>query len=330
MAFVQGSLFKTPQQEARQKAYEANRESVCAYGRQYRKKLRLEAVAAYGGRCACCGEERPEFLTIDHIHGGGKKHQRESGGTKAILRELKRMGWPKDRFQLLCYNCNCAKGFYGRCPHTDPTMRLAEEKPASKLTEFKLCPRCQQPKLRAKDFSRPLSPWCRPCTAKWQRERRRLRKTGEVLPDVASLGVLKRCPTCELWKVAKDAFHRHKTESCGYQANCIECSKMARRGNMAMCRETDRKRERRHRERLILEYGGRCACCGESNPHFLAIDHLHGNGMAERRLTGITLGKRVAKEGYPKDKYRLLCHNCNCCRGALGYCPHERERPPAV
>ena len=34
-----------------------------------------------------------------------------------MYRWLKKHGFPKEGFQLLCYNCNCAKGFFGKCPH---------------------------------------------------------------------------------------------------------------------------------------------------------------------------------------------------------------------
>ena len=30
--------------------------------------------------------------------------------------------------------------------------------------------------------------------------------------------------------------------------------------------------------------------------------------------------------GFPKDKYRLLCHNCNQSMGWYGYCPHQKEK----
>jgi len=79
------------------------------------RAARLEGIAAYGGKCACCGESQIEFLTLDHINGRGDEPQRITG-QKAWAR-LKARGWPKDNFQLLCFNCNCAKGVYGRCPH---------------------------------------------------------------------------------------------------------------------------------------------------------------------------------------------------------------------
>jgi hypothetical protein len=88
-------------------------------GYQFRRfQLRLDTIAAYGGKCTCCGETQTEFLTIDHIEGDGaheRKHFDRSG--QKMYAWLRRQGWPKDRYQLLCFNCNCAKGFYGQCPH---------------------------------------------------------------------------------------------------------------------------------------------------------------------------------------------------------------------
>jgi len=60
-------------------------------------------------------------LGIDHINGGGGKHRKEltiQGITIYIF--LKRNNYPKE-YQVLCHNCNLAKGFYGECPHTIKT-----------------------------------------------------------------------------------------------------------------------------------------------------------------------------------------------------------------
>jgi radical SAM protein with 4Fe4S-binding SPASM domain len=32
----------------------------------------------------------------------------------------------------------------------------------------------------------------------------------------------------------------------------------------------------------------------------------------------------LKNNNYPKDLFRLLCHNCNMARGCYGYCPHEK------
>ena len=78
-------------------------------------RLRGEALAAYGGQCACCGESTEEFLTIDHIHNDGAKHRREVGSS-GVPGWAKKNGYPNS-LQVLCWNCNMAKALYGVCPH---------------------------------------------------------------------------------------------------------------------------------------------------------------------------------------------------------------------
>jgi hypothetical protein len=89
------------------------------YHKPKRMELKLEIWSAYGGPiCKCCGEERVEFLSIDHINGGGNQHRKEITGFKQgnIYRWLKKNNFPEG-FQVLCFNCNMSIGFYGYCPH---------------------------------------------------------------------------------------------------------------------------------------------------------------------------------------------------------------------
>jgi hypothetical protein len=83
------------------------------------KKIRLTILTAYGNKCACCGESEPKFLALDHIHNDGAKHRKELGGTNRVYYWAIRNNFPKDVLQLLCHNCNLAKGFYGVCPHQE-------------------------------------------------------------------------------------------------------------------------------------------------------------------------------------------------------------------
>ena len=86
----------------------------------YLRKVRLDVLTHYSGgspRCACCGENMIEFLSLDHIYGNGSAHRRElkHRGTFTYL-------WARTNnypaiFQVLCMNCNFAKGKYGYCPH---------------------------------------------------------------------------------------------------------------------------------------------------------------------------------------------------------------------
>lgn len=85
--------------------------------RAYRTSLRQQVQDAYGNRCKCCGETTPEFLALNHVEGGGAAHRREMNNSVAQLyRSVIREGFPAT-YQLLCHNCNLAKGFYGQCPH---------------------------------------------------------------------------------------------------------------------------------------------------------------------------------------------------------------------
>lgn len=85
------------------------------YRRVKRRKHRQEALDKYGGKCACCGEETYEFLTFDHVNNDGAEHRKEVDPNMLLI-WLKKNDYP-DTIQVLCYNCNCTKGFYGACPH---------------------------------------------------------------------------------------------------------------------------------------------------------------------------------------------------------------------
>lgn len=87
------------------------------YNRERTRKAREEILAHYGKSCACCGESRFEFLCLDHINGGGRKHRESIGSNNVSLCAwLKKNNWPTG-FQTLCGNCNSSLGYYGYCPH---------------------------------------------------------------------------------------------------------------------------------------------------------------------------------------------------------------------
>ena len=96
--------------------YESHREAHNAATKRNYQAVRQEVLDAYGGLCACCGETTPEFLGIDHINGRGSIERKGMTGY-TLYRKLRREGFPKDLYQLLCHNCNQAKGYYRVCPH---------------------------------------------------------------------------------------------------------------------------------------------------------------------------------------------------------------------
>src|SRR6266496_1690657 len=88
------------------------------YSKIYKQRHRRLCIEYYSDNkveCACCHESMYEFLTIDHINGGGHKHKQIHRG--ALYSWLIKNGFPEG-YMVLCYNCNCAKGLYGSCPHS--------------------------------------------------------------------------------------------------------------------------------------------------------------------------------------------------------------------
>jgi len=94
--------------QAQHKSY---RNRNCAYQKRLYKELKEDVFFQYGGKCVCCGEDNTAFLTIDHIHNDGNKHRHKNNRYSgvAIYRLLKKNNYPKDNYQILCYNCNCSK-----------------------------------------------------------------------------------------------------------------------------------------------------------------------------------------------------------------------------
>jgi len=88
------------------------------YGKRNRTQIRDRVLDAYGAKCACCGESIRQFLSVDHIHGSGTKHMRKRG-VVGVCRDIIKEGFPKDKYRILCMNCNWARSVYGVCPHGD-------------------------------------------------------------------------------------------------------------------------------------------------------------------------------------------------------------------
>lgn len=110
--------------------------------------------------------------------------------------------------------------------------------------------------------------------------------------------------------------------------NCnIKKERKHTRSNLAMARSN-----RRRKERVVSKYGGRCACCGETDVDILQIDHLNRDGNKERSALGegrdaVGSGRLYSvldKSDILLSQYQILCCNCNQARHIYGVCPHER------
>jgi ribosomal protein L32 len=96
-----------------------------AWQKARHQELRSIVFNHYGSVCACCGERDDRFLTIDHVDNNGSKDHRNHGKSGHRItgggwyRRIIKLGFPTD-LQLLCWNCNHGKEFYGECPHKLP------------------------------------------------------------------------------------------------------------------------------------------------------------------------------------------------------------------
>ena len=84
--------------------------------RRRRRRLKQAIVAHYGGACVCCGEHELDFMSVDHINGGGTEHRRTLRGGGRFYKWLMDQNFP-DGYQILCFNCNYSKYLGGVCAH---------------------------------------------------------------------------------------------------------------------------------------------------------------------------------------------------------------------
>ncbi|MDV3243581.1 MAG: hypothetical protein LYZ66_00230 [Nitrososphaerales archaeon] len=91
---------------------ERNITNSAAATRRENQELRKRVMAGYGGRCACCGEDRIKFLNVDHVNGkDGRRGSR-------LLRFIINHGFPP-YYRILCFNCKMGRELNGGvCPHS--------------------------------------------------------------------------------------------------------------------------------------------------------------------------------------------------------------------
>lgn len=101
--------------------------------KRFRDKIRLAVIEAYGGVCVCCGEDESVFLTIDHVEPIRRRDRSGSESGYALCFKLRKANYPAG-YQILCFNCNHAKGTKVECPHRRILMnRIIDIRAASPL-----------------------------------------------------------------------------------------------------------------------------------------------------------------------------------------------------
>lgn len=127
-------------------------EKLRQYLKEYTPKrhrfLKEAALAKIGMCCACCGESRFEFLTIDHVNNDGHLH-RKAMRHDNLYWWFSKTGGEGYEIQTLCFNCNFGKRYNnGVCPHqTEGSETISKESRATR-------PEARSPSQEGEDIVR--------------------------------------------------------------------------------------------------------------------------------------------------------------------------------
>ena len=84
-----------------------------------------------------------------------------------------------------------------------------------------------------------------------------------------------------------------------------------------------------YKKKVLEAYGDRCACCAETSPIFLTVDHINNDGASHRRelsgsrKSGTWFYKWLMNNNFPSG-FQILCWNCNWAK-RFGECPHKNK-----
>ena len=121
-----------------------------------------------------------------------------------------------------------------------------------------------------------------------------------------------QCRTCGQIKPRSDFYtntnsNTRRSKDCKH-CYCISEHKRYRKHRLAYHQQY----YKTFRLEVLNTYGGRCTRCGESDLDLLVIDHINNDGAKERkRFHASSFYRNIKAQGFPKDKYQILCLSCN-------------------
>lgn len=80
------------------------------------------------------------------------------------------------------------------------------------------------------------------------------------------------------------------------------------------------------RLQVFTAYGARCVCCGETDTEKLTLDHITPRNGRRRRDPY----KQAIAQGFPRDKFQVMCRRCNSRKGTGARCPCGQEQRSPV
>lgn len=165
--------------------------------------------------------------------------------------------------------------------------------------------------------------------------------------DVSEHGRSHACQPCITARQAEDRrrnLERHAQYSRAYRermGSAYTVKMRQRRGDALAKMTPDEATEFRRKEseksqriaatvraEIFANYGFKCACCGETEPKFLTIDHIANNSAEMRRngehgQSGTSFYQYLRRNNFPAG-FQTLCMNCNLGKHRNGgICPHQ-------
>lgn len=138
----------------------------------------------------------------------------------------------------------------------------------------------------------------------------------------------KICPCCKRQKEHSEFSPGNSVR--GMASYCRDCNREKQNkryhANPVPRREYAKQARSALRDEVLNVYGAKCACCGEGQRVFLAIDHMNNDGAEHRRSIGGKGGDHFYKwlkaNNWPAG-FQTLCQNCNWGKYVNGgICPH--------
>ena len=139
----------------------------------------------------------------------------------------------------------------------------------------------------------------------------------------------KTCTECKE-TLPLSLFHRNSASPDGLLYGCIPCRRKMykdyRSHNKDKMNLKQQNRRIKLKNEIFTHYGNKCACCGETERAFLAVDHINNDGAEfrkEKRRLGYWFHGWIKTQGFPTN-LQLLCQNCNWAK-SRGGCPHQNK-----
>lgn len=139
-----------------------------------------------------------------------------------------------------------------------------------------------------------------------------------------------RCGKCRERK-SQQLAHKRATVPSG---TCSQCFRRPSRKGIRSCgpcaercRIKSIRRYHEVRQEVLTRYGGKCACCSNSNFKYLQLDHIDGGGRIERAANPGVRGGNFFKTLYKMKTLRkdlqVLCANCHQAKTYGGCTPED-------